>query len=259
MTTLPESPSPAERAVHPAAAVFPEMPAADLQALADDIKQNGLIHPIVRTPDGVVIDGRNRLKACAIAGVEPRFEVYTGSNPVGFIVSSNLKRRQLNESQRALIATRLATLGRGQRTAFAGVPSPSDDLMRKIADLDSMMPQAVAAAALNVSKRSVQSARVVLEHGTPELIRDVEEGRVAVSTAARTLKPSKPKRACSGKSTKSSIDISSIQSAFRPVEKSAASGNVNALRKCLGVLRRAIDEAIIMIETADRARRPNRA
>jgi hypothetical protein len=234
-----------EHAVHPAATVFPEMAAADLQALADDIKQNGLVHPIVRTPDGVVIDGRNRLKACAIAGVEPRFEVYDASDPVGFIVSSNLKRRQLNESQRALIATRLATLGRGQRTAFASEPSLSDDQMRKFADLDSMMSQAVAAAALNVSKRSVQSARVVLERGTPELVTKVEQGLVAVSTAARTLKPSKPRRASSGKKTKSSIDISSIQSAFRHVEKSAASGNVSVLRKCLGELRSAVEEALL--------------
>jgi hypothetical protein len=241
-----ESATQAERAVHPAAAVFPEMAAADLQALADDIKQNSLVHPIMRTPDGVIIDGRNRLKACEIAGVEPRFEDYTGSNPVGFIVSSNLKRRQLNESQRALIAARLANLRRGQRTAFASEPTGSDDQMRKFADVDSVVSQAVAAAELNVSKRSVQSARVVLERGTPELVTDVEQGRVAVSTAARTLKPSKPKRASSGKRTKSAIDIGSIQSAFRHVEKSAASGNVKMLRKCLGELRRAVEEALNM-------------
>ena len=115
--------------------------------------------------------------------------------------------------------------------------------MRKLADFDSVMSQAVAAAALNVSKRSVQSARVVLERGTPELVTKVEQGLVAVSTAARTLKPSKPKRASSGKRTKSAIDIGSIQSAFRHVEKSAASGNADKLRKCLGELRRAVDEA----------------
>jgi hypothetical protein len=243
-----ESATQAERAVHPAAAVFPEMAAADLEALAADIKQNGLVHPIVRTPDGVIIDGRNRLKACEIAGVEPKFEDYTGSNPVGFIVSSNLKRRQLNESQRALIAARLANLGRGQHLAAfdSADPSSPGNLMRKFADFESVVSQPVAAAKLNVSKRSVQSARVVLERGTPELVTDVERGRVAVSTAARTLKPSKPKRASSGKRTKSSIDIGSIQSAFRHVEKSAASGNVNTLRKCLGELRRAVEEALNM-------------
>src|SRR5580658_10271219 len=147
--------------VHPAALVFPEMSPADLDGLVEDIKQNGLAHPIVRTSDGVVLDGRNRLKACEIAGIDPQFEVYEGSNPVGFIISSNLKRRQLNESQRALIVTRLATLARGQhQTAFESAEKfqPPNDQMRKFADSDSGMTQAAAAAALNVSKRTVLAA-----------------------------------------------------------------------------------------------------
>jgi hypothetical protein len=232
--------------VHPAALVFPEMSPADLDGLVEDIKQNGLAHPIVRTSDGVVLDGRNRLKACEIAGIDPQFEVYEGSNPVGFIISSNLKRRQLNESQRALIATRLATLARGQhQTAFESAEKfqPPNDQMRKFADSDSGMTQAAAAAALNVSKRSVQSARVVLDHGTPELIKAVEQGRLPVSTAARTVRPPK-QRPASQKKTKSTIDISSIQSAFRRVEKNAASGNANNLRKFLAELQRAVEEAL---------------
>jgi hypothetical protein len=181
--------------VHPAALVFPEMSPADLDELVEDIKQNGLVHRVVYTSDGVVLDGRNRLKACEIAGIDPQFEVYAGSNPVGFIISANLRRRQLNESQRALIATRLATLARGQhQTTFESDERPNDQ-MRKFADSDSGMTQAPAAAALNVSKRSVQSARVVLDHGTPELIKAVEQGRLPVSTAARTAKPPKTRPA----------------------------------------------------------------
>jgi ParB-like chromosome segregation protein Spo0J len=61
--------------VHPAALVFPEMSPADLDGLVEDIKQNGLVHRIVCTSDGVVLDGRNRLKACEIAGIDPKFEV----------------------------------------------------------------------------------------------------------------------------------------------------------------------------------------
>ena len=108
--------------VHPAALAFPELSPAALHELAEDIRRNGLVHPITRTADGIVLDGATRLKACEIAGVEPRFEIYMGSDPVGFIVSSNLKRRQLNESQRALIATPAcnagprATSGRRPRT-----------------------------------------------------------------------------------------------------------------------------------------------
>jgi hypothetical protein len=54
----------ARHEVHPAALAFPEMPAAELEELADDIKQNGLAHPIVLSADGIILDGRNRLRAC---------------------------------------------------------------------------------------------------------------------------------------------------------------------------------------------------
>jgi ParB-like nuclease domain len=242
-----ESPTHPVRAVHPAALEFPEMSPAALRELVEDIRQNGLVHPVVRTADEIVLDGRNRLRACEIAGVEPQFEVYGGSNPVGFIVSSNLKRRQLNESQRALIATRLATLARGQHQVAgenADQSAPSEAQMRKFADLDPAMSQAAAAAALNISKRSVQFARVVLDHGDPELIKAVEQGRLSVSAAARKAKPPKSRSASAPKRTKTAIDVRPIRSAFRRVEKSAASGNTNKLRKFLGELQSAVEEAL---------------
>jgi hypothetical protein len=242
----PGSPTQPAR-VHPAASVFPEMSPTALRELAEDIRQNGQVYPIMRTADGIVLDGRNRRKACQIAGVEPWYAVYAGDDPVGFIISSNLKRRQLNESQRALIATRLATLARGQHQAAGDKAercAPSQTQMCKFADLDPAITQAAAAAALNISKRSVQFARVVLDHGDPELIKEVEQGLLSVSAAARKAKPPKPRPASAPTRTKSKIDIRSIRSAFRRVEKSAASGNANKLRNCLGELRRAVDEAL---------------
>jgi hypothetical protein len=233
--------------VHPVAAVFPEMSPAALNELAEDIRQNGLVHPVVCTADGVVLDGRSRLSACGIAGVEPRFEKYAGGDPVGFIVSSNLKRRQLTESQRALIATRFATLARGQRQPAGDSPercAPSEAQMRKNADFDAAMTQAAAAAALNISKRSVQSARVVLDRGDPVRIAAGERGLLSVSTAARRARPPKPRLASARMRTKSAIDIRAIRFAFRRVEKSAASGNAKKIRDHLGELERAIEQAL---------------
>jgi hypothetical protein len=168
--------APTRLEVHPAALAFPEMSSAELQELADDIKQNGLVHPIVRNGEDVVLDGRNRLKACEVAGVEPRFETYKGTNPVGFIVSVNLKRRHLNESQRALVAARLATLklGDNQHTKGGSANLPT---------------QAAMAAMMNISERSIRHATIVRDSGKPELIRDVEQGKVSVSAAAKHVKP----------------------------------------------------------------------
>lgn len=51
------------------------IPDDEMQELAADIEENGLIHPIV-IKGNVLIDGRNRLAACKIAGVNPCLFTY---------------------------------------------------------------------------------------------------------------------------------------------------------------------------------------
>jgi hypothetical protein len=88
--------------VHEIAQLFPLLDGDGLAELAESIRRNGLLMPIKTDPDGVLLDGRNRLKACEMAGVEPRFEVFDG-DPVEYILSANIDRRHLNAGQCALI------------------------------------------------------------------------------------------------------------------------------------------------------------
>ena len=53
---------------HPACLLFPKLTGPALDELAADIKDRGLIEPIVLL-HGQVLDGKNRLAACRIAGV----------------------------------------------------------------------------------------------------------------------------------------------------------------------------------------------
>lgn len=88
---------------HPDAAIYPMLTGEELAILADDIKANGLRFTIKLTEDGTqIVDGRNRLAACEIAGVEPRFEKLNGEDPKAFIVSANLARRDLTKGQKAM-------------------------------------------------------------------------------------------------------------------------------------------------------------
>lgn len=90
------------KSVHPIADLFPMMSEEELSDLAADIKTNGQLHPIIVDDDGQLIDGRNRKRACEIAGVELWTEKLNGHDATAMIVSANLARRNLSKGQKAM-------------------------------------------------------------------------------------------------------------------------------------------------------------
>ncbi len=172
------APDPATVKFHPAAEMFPLLEGAELEALVEDIRANGLREPIKLNREGVGLDGRNRLRACGLAGVEPRYETWTGpGSEIEYILSVNMRRRHMNESQRALVAARLAPeierAARGEANC---------------ANLRNYGRIGRAAALLNVSPRLVGHAVTLLKSGNAELLREVETGRLAVSAAVGRLR-----------------------------------------------------------------------
>lgn len=176
-------------AFHHAANVFPMMSDAELTALADDIRANQLLHPIVLDRSGRVLDGRNRLLACERANVAPSFETWKGDDSavVDFIVSQNLRRRQLSIRQRSLVAARIANLEQGQRAnRCAGDADTSIEVSASLGQ--STVTYVEAAKLLGVSKASVERGRAVLAHGVHELIEGVQKDAISISAAARLSK-----------------------------------------------------------------------
>ncbi len=159
--------------VHPAAEIFPLLEGGALDQLAADIRSNGLREPITLHPDGRILDGRNRFHACLQADVEPQYRIWDGhGDPIAYVVSLNLQRRHLSESQRAMAADKIATMQQGARTDIASIEA---------------MSQVQAAELLNVGRASVQRAREVRESGAPEVVQAVERGELAVSAAAQIV------------------------------------------------------------------------
>jgi ParB-like chromosome segregation protein Spo0J len=88
------SSEPAQLRAHPCAEILPLLEGEPFDELVADIRANGLLHPIT-VCQGMILDGRNRFRACEAAGVEPRFVKFDGDDPLSFVLSLNVHRRQL--------------------------------------------------------------------------------------------------------------------------------------------------------------------
>jgi N6-adenosine-specific RNA methylase IME4 len=135
--------------------------------LKGDIAANGQLEPIWLY-NGQIIDGRNRFRCCEALGKKPKFKEYKGTENelLAFIISLNLRRRHLNESQRGMAAAQIANMRQGERTDI-----------RQIC----RMSQADAAKMFCVSVRTVGMAAKILREGTPEQIKKIDDGKWTIA------------------------------------------------------------------------------
>lgn len=155
---------------HEVANIFPLLTGTEYVVLREDIKSNGLIEPIVLY-EGKILDGRNRYTACLDIGIEPQCEEYSGKqSPLDYVISKNLHRRHLNETQRAVVASHLAKLSDG-----------GNRKTEQSANLHSETWQS-AADKMNVSRRTVANVKAI-ERDAPELLPKMESGEMSVNKA----------------------------------------------------------------------------
>jgi hypothetical protein len=160
--------------VHEVADMFPLIVGQEFEALVEDIRLHGQMEPIVLDRDGLLIDGRNRGRACDRLGITPATKVYNGKDVTQYVVSHNLHRRHLTDGQRAMIAAKLATRQPGQY------------VRGQMHDIGHLPPSSEQAAEmLSVARNQVTVAKQILRDGVSELQALVAEGSAPVNTAAR--------------------------------------------------------------------------
>lgn len=184
---------------HPAADLFPLMEGAELKALADDIKAHGLHNPVVLYGEGgkrLVLDGRNRLRACEIAGVSPTTEFWVGEgSPTEWVVSQNLHRRHLTTSQRAMVAAEIkallskeSTLRTADGTFKAGRSGNPGGRAGRSTNSEAEGEAAKKAAdAMGIGVTQVYQAQKILREATPEVVEAVRKGEMTVHAAEQEI------------------------------------------------------------------------
>jgi hypothetical protein len=184
---------------HPIADLFPMLAEDELAELADDIKQRGLLQPIVLDTDGKVLDGRNRLAACKRAGVKPDFVNYEGDDAQGYALAVNINRRSMSKGQTALVVARayknytlddLLTFGVSKqyvswaRQVLDYAPDKADSV------LTGTTPLAEAYEVARLRKKAAADEDAVMADvraESPELAHRVIEGELGLEAALRAL------------------------------------------------------------------------
>lgn len=176
--------------VHPAAELFPMMSDDELQLLAADIKANGLQQPVVMF-GARLLDGRNRWRACEIAGVEPRAKDWNGKDAVAYVRSLNLFRRHLTAAQRAALAVKAEPVyaeaaaekqKEEGRKAGRGKKKPSGGNRPK----DSGRALSQAAKETGASLDSAKTMKQVAK-AAPEVVELVQRGQVETVADAKRV------------------------------------------------------------------------
>jgi hypothetical protein len=115
--------------IHPAAECVRLMDAEELASLASSIEANGLRDPIILgrvngADSEMLVDGRNRLRACEMAKVEPRFEVmqFKDDEAIKAYVIDKTEHRNISKGQKAMLLALLYPEGTpGKKTKTSSV------------------------------------------------------------------------------------------------------------------------------------------
>jgi len=175
----------AEYEFHEAANIFP-LDEEHLGELAEDIKREGLLCP-VEVFDGKIIDGRRRWLACKKAGAKPEVVKVSPADPVAYVISLNLKRRQLTKSQAGACAARAEKLREkyAEEAKERQKRKPSDFVPPNCAEQTKPETRDRLAEDFGVSHGTVDRAARAIRDGIPELAEALDAGKITANAASQ--------------------------------------------------------------------------
>ena len=168
---------------------FPLMEGNEFTQLVADIKEQGLIEPIV-TYQGKILDGRNRFRACVAAGVKPWYELYKGKTPLVYVISKNIFRRHMSYSQKAVAALDIekefAEEAKHRETNRKGKRSGSGQFRHGGPGTPLGKSAERAAKVVGVSESTVKRIKRI-EKDHPEFIFEIRSGKFTVGNAYQEI------------------------------------------------------------------------
>lgn len=170
----------------------------DIQGLADDVKENGLINPPVVTPEFVLIAGERRVKACKLLGyqqIEVRvMTVKDFEHQLKLEISENESRKEFVLSERVEWARRLEQVERLKAKERQGARS---DIQENFPECDKgQVRDKVALQAGFGSGKNYEKAKFIMDSADKETINQLDDGQISIHKAYQeTVKRTRPTQA----------------------------------------------------------------
>jgi len=229
---------------HEAASIFPLMTGDDFDALVEDIRKHGLREPTALL-DGKILDGRNRYRACLLAGVKCKTVEVETDDPVGYVLSLNLHRRHLTVSQRSMIGHKAGEFyekAAKERQRAAGGDHKAKALVQNLSPALRGKSRDHIGAAVGVSGPMIDQAKRIARDGVPELVEAVERGDIgghlAEQIAAHTPEDQRAiLEAVNPKDALESLDVPEPEATEAPTERKLRGVGVNKAHDAINILR----------------------
>jgi ParB-like chromosome segregation protein Spo0J len=165
--------------------LLPPYQPGEYEALKQSIKEDGQLEPIVISKDGRLLDGHTRLQICQELRVTPRFEIKNFRNKLEerkFVITVNLRRRQLNDFQRIEVSQllletekRLARHRKGRKSLPIGSNFAQGEAVEKVAK------------DIGVKPRTYYRGLAILKKAEEPLKERLRAGKLEINTAYADL------------------------------------------------------------------------
>lgn len=156
----------------------------DIEQLAGDIKENGLIQPIVVSKDLVLLCGERRLRACKKLGMTEVDAVVKDASDAHqalvLEISENESRKPFTVSERLAYAAKLLPLAKEEARERQSGDRTGREGKGKVRDI-------VAKDVGLGSGKTYERAKAVSESGQSDLIQAMDEGEMSIRAAYEEL------------------------------------------------------------------------
>ncbi|MCR8981482.1 ParB N-terminal domain-containing protein [Brevibacillus laterosporus] len=160
----------------------------NIEELAQDIADNGLINPPVTTPDNVLIAGERRLRACKHLGwqqIEVRvMTVRDYEHQLRMEISENENRKEFTFSERVDWARRLERVERVRAKERQSVLNGKSELTEKFPGATKGESRDIVAEQSGFgSGKQYEKAKYIADHADPEIIAQLDDAEISIHRA----------------------------------------------------------------------------